>query len=78
VSYAEFVARPADTIERLCAFAGIAFQGAVRARVAAPLPLSRFTLTPPHADKWRRNEEALLRVLPAVHSTWERLRDLER
>jgi len=78
VNYAELVARPAATIERVCAFTGIAFQGAVQARVAAPLPLSRFTLTPPRADKWRRNEEALMRVLPGVNPAWDRLRDLGR
>jgi len=76
VSYAELIARPAATIERVCAFAGIAFQGPVQARVGAPLPLSRFTQTPPRADKWRRNEEALMRVLPGLNSTWDRLRDL--
>jgi hypothetical protein len=78
VSYAELVARPAATLERLCAFAGIEFPGPVQTRVATPLPLSRFTQTPPRADKWRRNEEALLRVLPGVNSTWDRLRDLKR
>jgi hypothetical protein len=78
VSYAELIAQPAAAIERLCAFSGIAFRGAVQARVAAPLPLSRFTQTPPRADKWRRNEEALIRVLPSVNSTWDRLRDLGR
>ena len=78
VSYAELVARPAAAVERLCDFAGIAFHGPVQARVAAPLPLSRFTQTPPRAEKWRRNEAAVLRVLPGVDSTWDRLRGLGR
>jgi hypothetical protein len=78
VSYAELVARPAAVIERLCEFAGIAFRGPVQARVGAPLPLSRFTQTPPRAEKWRRNEDAVMRALPSVQLTWDRLRGLVR
>jgi hypothetical protein len=78
VSYAELVAKPAATLERLCDFAGIPFAGAVQARVGAPLPLSRFTQTPPGVDKWRRNEEAVLRVLPGITATWERLQECRR
>ena len=78
VSYADVIARPSAVIERLCNFADIAFPGSVQARVSAPLPLSRFTQTPPRAEKWRHNEEAVMRVLPGVDSTWYRLRSLRQ
>ena len=50
-----------------------------RGSVAAPpavvgaLPLSRHTLTRPDPDKWKRNADALERVLPVVEPTWERI-----
>jgi hypothetical protein len=41
--------------------------------------LSRYTHTPPSADKWRRNEEQILPVLSSVETVWNRCeRALER
>jgi hypothetical protein len=76
LDYAGLVAQPEAALRRLCAFAGIEFDAALAQRVAAPLPLSRYTQTPPAPDKWRRNEAAIVRVLPRVEATWERLRRL--
>ena len=73
VSYQELLADPGQTIRRLCGFAGIDFDEALAARVAAPLPLSRYTQTPPARDKWRRHESEILRVLPTVEATHRRL-----
>jgi hypothetical protein len=47
-------------------------------RVSAPLPLSRYTQTPPQSDKWQRNREAVERVLPSVSATWGRLKKLQQ
>ena len=76
VTYADLVSQPRETIRRLCAFSGIDFDQPLAERVAGPLPLSRFTQTPPAPDKWRKHEEAIARVLGAVESTWQRLRAL--
>ncbi|MEA3198110.1 MAG: hypothetical protein QOF32_2162 [Gammaproteobacteria bacterium] len=76
VNYSELTSNPAATIRRLCEFAGIAFDGPLLERVAAPLPLSRFTQTPPAAGKWRRNEAAISSVMPGVGATWRRLQEL--
>lgn len=76
LEYASLVAHPEAAIRRLCAFSGIEFDAALAQRVAAPLPLSRYTQTPPAADKWRRNETAITRVLPRLDPTWDRLRRL--
>jgi Sulfotransferase family/Aspartyl/Asparaginyl beta-hydroxylase len=76
VNYSELISDPAATIRRLCDFAGIAFQGALAERVAGPLPLSRFTQTPPAPGKWLQNEAAVLRVMPSIQATWQRLQEL--
>lgn len=74
VNYGDFLADPAAVAQRLCKFADVDFDAALRARVSAPLPLSRYTQTAPQSDKWRRNESIIERVLPGVESTWQRLR----
>jgi LPS sulfotransferase NodH len=73
VAYEELLRDPAATVRRLCNFAGIEFDSALAARVAAPLPLSRYTQTPPKQDKWRLHESEILRVLPTVEETHRRL-----
>jgi hypothetical protein len=75
VNYSDLISEPAVAIERLCAFSGISFCGALAERAASPLPLSRFTQTPPAPDKWRRNETAIMRVMPSIRTTWQRLQD---
>ena len=76
--YSELVSRPEATIRRLCEFARIEFDATLAQRVSAPLPLSRYTQTPPAAGKWRKHEATILRILPGVESTWQRLQALER
>ncbi len=76
VNYSDLVSDPEATIRRLCAFAGVEFDGPLLERVAGALPLSRFTLTPPAPGKWRRNEAAVLSVMPRVRETWRRLQEL--
>jgi hypothetical protein len=77
VNYSELVSDQAATIRRLCEFAGVAFDGPLAERAAGPLPLSRFTQTPPAPGKWRQNEAAILRVMPSVRATWRRLQELQ-
>ena len=76
VSYADLISAPNASVSRLCSFLQIDLDPALVARVNAPLPHSQFTLTPPHPDKWRRNESAIARVLPTVEATWRALREL--
>lgn len=76
VAYHDFVADPAATIRRLCAFADVPFDAALQARTAGALPLSRHTHTKPAPEKWRRNEAAITRVLPNLETCWHRLRAL--
>jgi hypothetical protein len=76
VSYAELRAGPRAAVERLCAFCEIEFDAALASRLAGSLPLSRYTLTPPDESKWLANEAAIVRVLPSLEATWQRLRSL--
>lgn len=77
VSYDEFLRDPAVEVRRICSFAGWEFDEALRQRVAGPLPLSRYTQTQPQPDKWRKNEEAIARVMPSLEQTLARLRGLQ-
>jgi len=74
--YADLVATPRAALERLCAGLGMPLDARLAARVAAPLPNSKFTLTPPAKDKWRAHAAAIERVLPSVAITWRRLEAL--
>jgi hypothetical protein len=76
VSYAAFVADPAQEVRRICAFAGLRFDERLRERVSGALPLSRHTQTAPAAAKWQANEAAIQRVLPSLEATWRRLEAL--
>lgn len=66
VSYEQLTGDPATTVERLCAFAGLAVDDRLRQRLDKPLPLSRLTQTRPDQDKWRRNEREIVAVLDSL------------
>jgi hypothetical protein len=73
LNYSRFLSDPAAAVRKLCVFFGFEPDARLIERVSAPLPWSRYTQTPPAADKWRRNEAAIDRVLPSVDATWRRL-----
>jgi hypothetical protein len=70
--YDRMIAEPQEEMERLCAWIGAKWSE----RVAAPLPPTRSTLTAPHPDKWRRNQDALERVMPAIDAVVQRAREV--
>jgi hypothetical protein len=76
LSYEEFLADPVSSTRKLCEFAGIEFDAPLSERVTGKLPLARYTLSAPKRDKWRRHETAILRVLPSIEATWQRLQAL--
>ena len=76
VSYEHLCQQPAQVVRCFCEFAGVEFDAALAQRVAAALPLSRFTLTPPEPGKWRAHQMLIEHVLPSVQNTWDRLRSL--
>jgi uncharacterized protein (TIGR03032 family) len=68
--YDRLVADPQAEIERLCDFAGLAWDRPL----TAPLPLSRHTLTSPAPEKWRHNAPELQPVIARVTPVAERAR----
>ncbi|HYG61455.1 MAG TPA: TIGR03032 family protein [Thermoanaerobaculia bacterium] len=71
-SYDRLVAEPQAEIERVCEFIGVRWDRPL----AAPLPLSRHTLTSPEPEKWRHNGEELKPVMPLITEVAQRARDL--
>jgi hypothetical protein len=74
LDYQSLVADPAAAITRVMQFTGLAIDAALQSRLAAPLPLSRQTLSAPDPQKWRELEAEIEAVLPMVEETWARLR----
>ncbi|MBS0568816.1 MAG: sulfotransferase [Proteobacteria bacterium] len=63
--YAALLANPAGEVARLCAELDFVWDRPLD----AGLPLSRYTLSPPQADKWRKHEAAIQFVLPGLAET---------
>jgi len=76
LNHTQFVADPAAQVERICRFIGIEMDARLQSSVSQPLPLSRFTQTPPEPNKWRRNAALIEPVLPEVEAVWRRLQEL--
>lgn len=74
--YSDLVANPRAAVSAICRFAGIEFDAALERRVSGALPVSRHTQTAPAPGKWRRNEQAVLSVLPRLEATWRELEAL--
>jgi hypothetical protein len=68
LTYRDFLADPARHVADICSFAEIGWDRPL----PNVLPLSRHTVTPPQADKWRRHLDAMAPYLPALRATDER------
>ena len=62
LSFADFLAYPEQSLRAICDFAGVKFDRSPPTN----LPFSMHTLTPPAPDKWRRHEDELAPLLPAL------------
>ncbi|HEY0514863.1 MAG TPA: TIGR03032 family protein, partial [Thermoanaerobaculia bacterium] len=67
-NYGRLVSEPREEVERLRGFLGIDWDR----ELAAPLPLSRHTVTPPERGKWRRNADVLEPAFPLAAAAAER------
>ena len=77
VRYDDFVADPAAQLQRLCAFADVPYDEGMRKLVARPLKLSRYTLTAPDKEKWRKNEALIAPYLAAIEPVAEILAGMD-
>ncbi len=73
VTYEDLIANPRAVIERLTKFMGLGIDAGLEQRLAAPLPPSRQTNTPPNAQKWRLHEAVIEPLLPTLRRTLDRL-----
>lgn len=77
LDYATLLREPAAVFERACAFAGLPVEPRIAAEIATQgLPASRYTLTPPAKDKWRRHAGVLKPVLARAAATQGRIEAL--
>ena len=76
IDYDALLANTRAELQRLCVFAQIIFGPRMHEVASRPLKLSRYTLTPPDPDKWKRNAADLEPVLPATEPLMAQLRDL--
>jgi len=65
--YDSLLSNPMGEIAHLCESLDFAWD-----RTLDKLPLSRYTVTPPDPDKWKRHEAEILAVLPTIAVTVER------
>jgi uncharacterized protein YecA (UPF0149 family) len=75
LNYAEFIADTTLVVERLCHFMEVPVDEALRAHCSRALPNSRYTLSPPAADKWRRHAHELAPEMPAVIEMCEQINE---
>ena len=73
VRYESLLADPRTEIAKLLDFAGLAMDPRLEAYLSKPLPLSRYTQTKPDAQKWKKNEKEIGRVMPSLAAVVSRL-----
>jgi hypothetical protein len=66
--HGRFLADPQAEIERLCAWAGYGWDRPL----GSDLPHSRYTMTAPDPEKWRRHTDEIVPRLARLQSTVER------
>jgi len=76
VNYEDLLKDPASVIKRLCDFSELSLDPQLCELTTQPLKPSRYTLTPPDPDKWRRNAAELETVLPQLGDVDARWRAL--
>lgn len=69
ITYRDLVNNPQKEIERLCQFANISWTENLENN---NLPLSRYTVTPPDPNKWRKNADLIEPILPFLQPTVDR------
>lgn len=73
VAYEDLVRDPAASVARLCAFAGVAVDEDLARATSEPLKLSRYTLSAPDPEKWRRHERLIAPLLGETEAVTARL-----
>lgn len=70
INYDDLVEDTVTEVQKICEFADLEFSESYRKTLSEPLPESKYTLTSPKKDKWKKNEE-LLRKVEDIYSKTE-------
>jgi len=73
LNYDDFLAHSAKTVKQLCVFMDIPYDSGLAEHCSNPLPLSRYTLTEPQKDKWKKNAAELARVMEKTRPTIKKI-----
>jgi len=73
LNYDEFLADTAATVKQLCLFMDINYDAGLAEHCEIPLPLSRYTLTQPRQDKWKKNAGQLADVMPGTRAMVDKI-----
>ena len=75
ISYETLLASPGETLQSLCQFAGIPYGPRMQAFANEGFPLSRYALTTPDENKWKRHEDDIRAASHLYSSTERRISD---
>ena len=76
VSYEGLLNHREAELRRLCEFANVPFGPRMKVLCKEEFPLSKYTLTPPDPEKWRRYETDIEALMPGLEAMAARLADL--
>ncbi|MFC3051575.1 sulfotransferase family protein [Kordiimonas pumila] len=72
LAYDQFIRDPKGALASATEALGVQVHG-TQAPAAGALPLSRTTLSQPHAEKWRRHEAEIMALMPMLSSVMEQI-----
>ena len=73
IRYEDLCENPATVIKSITDFVEIPFDGKIKETAEQPPVVSTGLFEKPNPDKWKKNQEAIERVLPSMQATMERL-----
>jgi hypothetical protein len=76
IEYDSLLTNTMNEMRRLCDFSQLVFGPRMQEVASQPLKPSKYTLTPPHPDKWKKNAAYLEPVIPSTQQLMNTLRGL--
>lgn len=76
VSYESLLDSAEETLQWLCEFAGVPYGPRMQSIANQELPLSRYTLTTPHEEKWKRHEKEIREAASLYSAVEQRIEEL--
>lgn len=77
VSYESLLHSPGETLQRICQFSDIPYGPKMQAIAQQGFPLSRYTLTSPNDEKWKRHEKDIIAAASLYSAVEQEIEGLE-